>query len=130
MSLDASGWATAADFHRDVAEALEFPEYYGRNLAAFNDCLKDVVAYSYGSRRYVGGTALVLLRFDAFTDRQPDTAQAVLDIFAGQARTAALAGHRMLCLVQSDDPNLEFSPVGATAVLWNPQEWLNVNRRG
>jgi len=60
VSLDASGWETEADFHREIAEALEFPTYYGRNLDALNNCLSDVVAYSYGSDREAAGTVLVL----------------------------------------------------------------------
>ncbi len=37
--LDAGTWHDEADFHRDIAEALSFPSYYGRNLDALNDCL-------------------------------------------------------------------------------------------
>ncbi|MFD9005044.1 barstar family protein [Streptomyces sp. NPDC059582] len=28
--------------HRDVATAIDFPDYYGHNLDALNDCLRDV----------------------------------------------------------------------------------------
>lgn len=30
------------DFHTFIAEALNFPEYYGRNLDALHDCLTDI----------------------------------------------------------------------------------------
>ena len=106
-----------------LGEAFSFPEYYGRNLDAFNDCLRDVVRYAYGTDAEATGTVLILDRFDAFAACDGEAAHAVLDIFAGQAREAALIGHRMLCVVQSDDPHLEFEPVGAMPVMWNPQEW-------
>jgi hypothetical protein len=33
-ALDASRWFTERDLHRDIAAALSFPDYYGRNLNA------------------------------------------------------------------------------------------------
>ena len=40
-----------------------------------------------------------------------------------------LTGHRMLALVQTDDPELRFEPVGAMPVLWNDAEFLDSSRR-
>jgi hypothetical protein len=34
----------------------------------------------------------------------------------------------MMCLVQSDDPQLSFQMVGATPVMWNDAEWLATKR--
>jgi hypothetical protein len=56
------------------------------------------------------------------------TAQILLDIFADQARRAILIGNRIICLVQSKDPQLSFEPVGAMPVMWNDAEWLNSKR--
>ena len=42
---------------------------------------------------------------------------------------AALIGHRMICLVQSDDPSIQFDPIGATPVLWNDAELHPKDRR-
>src|SRR5438477_12639703 len=62
-TLDAAAWQDKADFHRTVAEALQFPDYYGQNLNALNDCLGDIeVPLS-------GVTAVVLLHFHAFARR-------------------------------------------------------------
>jgi RNAse (barnase) inhibitor barstar len=116
VRLDAGAWTTQADFHRDVGAALDFPDYYGNNLDAFNDCLRDVAMYTYGANRDATGTVLVLAHYDAFTRREPRAAAAILDVFANAARWGMLFGHRMLCLVQSDDPDLHFAPVGATPV--------------
>jgi hypothetical protein len=52
-SLNAGGWDTDEDLHRDMAAALDFPDYYGRNLDALNDCMRDVVDYAcHDSRRH------------------------------------------------------------------------------
>jgi RNAse (barnase) inhibitor barstar len=118
VRLPAAEWTTQADFHRDIKVALDFPDYYGANLDAFNDCLRDVATQDSPAT----GLVLVMTGYDAFARREPRAAQAILDIIADQARTGALHGHRMLCLVQSDDPHIEFAPVGGTAVPWNPAE--------
>jgi hypothetical protein len=68
------------------------------------------------------GLALAIIGYDKFAAVEPHIAQTVLDIFAGQARHAALVGHRMLCSVQSDDTRITFAPVGATPVAWNDAE--------
>lgn len=37
--LDAEPWEDKALAHRQIAEALEFPDWYGGNLDALFDCL-------------------------------------------------------------------------------------------
>jgi len=111
--FDARAWTDKADFAAAVKEGLGFPEYFGGNLDAFSDCLRDVAV---GTGRDAAGLVLVFTGYDAFAVREPRTAAAVLDIVADVARFAMLFGHRLACLVQSDDRELRFGPVGATAV--------------
>jgi hypothetical protein len=126
--VDASGWTTAADMLREIGTALEFPDYYGRSLDAFNDCMRDVASADYGVRPDATGLVLAFLGFDHIATSHPTEAHAVLDIFAGQARNAMLIGRRMICLVQTDNARLSFAPVGATPVVWNDAEFLNSKR--
>lgn len=123
VRLDAGAWATQADFHRDVKAALGFPDHYGENLDAFNDCLRDVALHVPDAT----GTVLVFTGYDAFARREPRAAPVILDIIAVQSRAAMLFGHRMLCLVETADPEIAFPPVGATPVVWNP--WSRAVRR-
>jgi Barstar (barnase inhibitor) len=127
--IDASQWSTEQDLHRDIAAALAFPDYYGRNLDALNDCMRDVVNQDYGWAPGTAGLVLVFTGYDAFAARCPRPAQIVLDVMANHSRSAALFGRRLMCLVQSNDPHIRFEPVGATAVAWNDAEWLNSKRR-
>jgi hypothetical protein len=120
--LDASRWSTERDFHRDIAAALSFPDYYGRNLNALNDCMGDVVVQDYGWAPNTTGLALAFTGYDSFASCCPRAAQIVLDIMADQSRGAALFGRRLMCLVQSNDPDIRFEAVGATAVMWNDAE--------
>jgi RNAse (barnase) inhibitor barstar len=108
--------------HVAMATTLSFPDYYGMNLNAMNDCISDLEVPA------EGGLVLVFSRFDSFSLRHRDVAQGVLDLLADNARRFLLFGRRLLVLVQSDDPRIAFEPVGATAVSWNPKEWLNTNR--
>ncbi|RAG85884.1 barnase inhibitor [Streptacidiphilus pinicola] len=129
VEVDASGWTTVDAMHQDLAVALDFPDYYGHNLDALNDCLRDVVAGEYGVPADSVGFVLAFTHYDRFARGCPREAQIVLDILADHGRAAAVRRQRVLGLVQSDDPEITFEPVGATGVEWNPAEWLRSRRR-
>jgi RNAse (barnase) inhibitor barstar len=120
--FDCDRWTSKADALMDLGTALNFPEYYGQNLNAFNDCLSGIDV------PIDGGVALVLRRYDRFAEHSRDIAQLILDICARNSRRFILFGQRLVTLVQSDDPNLSFDPVGSTSVMWNHREWFNKNR--
>jgi len=123
VEFDAGSWASRADMYDDLAERFDFPDYFGRNLNALNDCMGDI-----GWDDDATGLVIVLRSFDAFAAVDRGTAQSMLDIFARQARRAILFGNRIICLVQSNDPQLSFETVGAMPVLWNDAEWANFRR--
>jgi RNAse (barnase) inhibitor barstar len=120
--LDGVHWSTPAAFHVDAQRALGFPDYYGRNLAAWFDCLAELPVAD------DGGTLLVFRRYDAFMKSQPQLAQTILDSIESTSRRYLLTGRRLLALVQSDDPRIRFERVGALPVTWNPREWTEADR--
>lgn len=132
IHLKAGQWNTERDMHRAIAEALDFPGYYGHNLDAFNDCLGDVACYGgYDEDDDApegAGLVLAFTDYDRFAATCPRVAQVVLDIIAGQARRASVFDRRLICLVQSNDPRIWFEPVGAAPVLWNTDEALGDRR--
>ncbi|MFF4319552.1 barstar family protein [Streptomyces sp. NPDC001568] len=131
VRLSAGQWTTEQDMHRAIAAALQFPDYYGHNLDALNDCLGDVAGYGpYDDSAEGAGLVLAFTDYDRFTAVCPRAAQAVLDIIADRARHAAVLQRRLICLVHSNDPDIQFDPVGAMPVMWNSDEWLDSNRRG
>jgi hypothetical protein len=85
--------------------------------------------YEHNASPAAAGSVLVLRHFDAFFMQEPNAARVLLDAFARAARMGLLMGHRMLCLVQSDDPKIVLPRVGASPVMWNPAEWLTANRQ-
>ena len=42
VTIDCADITTADAFHNALAEALEFPDYYGKNLDALFDCLTEI----------------------------------------------------------------------------------------
>jgi len=128
VTLDAGSWDSAGDMFRNVAQVLDFPDYFGQNLDALNDCMRDVVSGDYGWQGDSTGLVLVLTGFEMFAALDRRTAQVMLDILADRARGASLIGTRLICLIQSNDPRLQFEPVGAMPVMWNEAEWLDAKR--
>jgi RNAse (barnase) inhibitor barstar len=121
-SLELGAWSASQDYLVAIGQVLRFPQFYGRSLDAFNDCLSDVPISQ------EGGLVLVLREYQQLSVAFPSIAQAVLDILADNARWFLLTGRRLLVLVQSSDPRIAFEPVGATSVMWNPKEWLDSKR--
>ena len=39
VTLDCRGFVPRSELHRSIAEALSFPDHYGRTLDALHDCL-------------------------------------------------------------------------------------------
>jgi len=122
VEMDAALWSVQT-MHDAFSRTLSFPDYYGRNLDALNDCMRDVVDHSYGWDPISTGLVLVMKNYDGFVAQDPRAAQVVLDILAGISREASLIGRRLLVLVQTNDPNLRLEPVGATSVTLNGAEW-------
>lgn len=44
------------------------------------------------------------------------------------SRLLLLFGLRLIVLVQSNDPEISFDPVGGRSVMWNGREWFNKSR--
>src|SRR5258705_9217266 len=118
-AFDCSAWNSEQEMHQALASGLDFPDYYGRNLDALNDCLCDIGIPE------ESGRVLVFERYDAFAAKVPRVAWAVLDIVEINSRRLLLFGRRLLALVQSDDPRISFEPIGARSAMWNRREWLN-----
>ena len=94
-----------------VGTTLDFPDYHGKRLDALNDCLRDVATFDYGSDPDSSGTVVAFRHYDRIVSMDAKRAEAVLDIFTNRARDGLLIGHRLIVLVQSDDPDLSFGPL-------------------
>jgi hypothetical protein len=120
--FDCSGWSSEADFHDAASRTLGFPDYYGRNLDAFNDCLCGIEVPE------EGGTVLAFQAFDGLHRLSPERAWHILDIAARWSRFFLLTGCQLMVLVQTDDLGLNIKPVGARPVLLNDAERVRETR--
>ena len=67
--FDAGWWKSDADMYADMALRLDFPDYFGRNLDALNDCMSDVASGDYGWRAETTGLVIVLRGLRRLCDR-------------------------------------------------------------
>jgi hypothetical protein len=58
-------WHSPEILHQDFKRALQFPDYYGQNFAALDECLGDLPVPE------DGGAAIVLQSFDAYAKGLP-----------------------------------------------------------
>lgn len=118
IDFDCTKWTDTNQVHKDLKKQLDFPDYYGENLSALNDCLSDVE---------INEPGLVIV-FRHFHIVHKDIAHSLLDIFARNSRLHNLFGKRLLTLVQVDNPNYQIDPIGSSSVVWNGAEWLDSKR--
>ena len=123
FSAAAGGWLDTEAMHDSLAATLDFPDYYGRNLAALDDVLQDVAAFDRASDESSAGTVLGLFGFQHFMEREPDVAHALMDIWANEARMALVLDHPMILLVEGAGP---FPPrVGGGPVMPVWPQWFD-----
>ncbi|SRR5579871_1060607 len=118
IDIDCTNWAVTNQIHKDLKKQLDFPDYYGDNFNALNDCLSELEIKDAG----------LVIAFRHFQIVDKDLAHSLLDIFARNSRLHYLFGKRLLTLVQVDNPKYQTDPVGSSSVLWNAAEWLDSKR--
>lgn len=119
--LDCENWDNSTCLI-EIGKTLQFPNYYGRNLDAFNDCLSDIVLND-------EGLVLVFKNFDKFNAKCKDIAYHLLDIIQINSWKLLVGNQKkLIAFLHSNDPRLQIQSVGALPVLWNNEEWLNKTR--
>ncbi|MBX2985426.1 MAG: barstar family protein [Bacteroidia bacterium] len=119
VEFDCKTWTGENEMHKRLKDKLMFPDYYGENWDALNDCLSDLEITK-------AGQIVVFRHLDNLDTKSVHT---LLDIFARNSRLQMLFGKRLIVLAQVDNPNYQIDQVGATPVMWNGAEWLDSNRK-
>ncbi|PJZ75267.1 barstar family protein [Leptospira neocaledonica] len=121
FKLNADNWESEADFHISVSHNLSFPDYYGENLSAFQDCISDIESKN-------SGTVLLFINYDTFSTKNREFAHRVLDILEYESRNLLLIGQRLIVIVKVHDAKFSVSNLGSRSANWNHKEWLNKDR--
>jgi RNAse (barnase) inhibitor barstar len=116
IEFDCNKWANDQAMHEDLKQRLRFKDTYKCDFSALKESQKEMD---------ITGKGMVLL-LHHFDTVDKETAQILLDILARAAQWHLLLGERLLTLLQVDDPEITYEPVGARPVRWNPHEWLDI----
>jgi len=119
IEFDCRVWTNNKAFHDDLKQKLKFPDYYGGNYDALNDCLSDLEFPETG----------ILFVFRHLDFYAKEEAQRLLDLCSRNSRYYLLFGNRLITLIQIDYPDIEYTPTGACSVLWNGTEWIDSQRK-
>ena len=119
--------ASSETFQQQMSAALSWNqlfgyEYWNGNLDALNDGFRHLEIPA------EGGLAFCFKQFNLIKRENPQWAQGILDVIEWHSHDYMLLGLRLLCLVQSNNPQIAFHPVGARDVQWNPREWFTASR--
>ena len=96
--IDARGIASKPAFLDAFADALHFPDYFGRNWDAFEECLGDL---SWESLDDAKGIVIVLDRPDRFARNQPDEWAIARDVLTSAVAAHAQTGRPLIVLLRA-----------------------------
>jgi RNAse (barnase) inhibitor barstar len=113
---DCREWSSLEKFHESVSELLDFPSYYGSNLDGFEDCLCEL------DLNVKRGGLIVLLNFEFFAYKFPNKSTIIVDILANVSRLYLIDNIKLITLIQTNDKNLSFPPIGCMNVGVNQKE--------
>jgi len=120
--LDASKWKSEKQFHQNVKEFFEFPDYYGMNLDAFTDCFYDFV---FEQDAHV---VIAIDNLEKFQKRYPRIASYFVDVMYDVSRYYLLYGYRLACLIRTDEARTTLESNRKKFASWNAKEWLYESR--
>lgn len=91
ITINFSDVTSKDDIHNLLSQALELPEYYGRNLDALYDCLSDICS---GNR-----TAITLTGFDKVPEELSSYTNSLVSIFTRVSKELVQVSNSSLLLV-------------------------------
>jgi hypothetical protein len=118
----------SADSLRDtvIAAIDDWPTDYGRgSWSGFNDGLMDYLLTAECPL-----VVLVLKGFDQIRGKDEASILALLELLASIARWHLLFGRRLICLIETNDVDLDTGVLGGERPFWNRHEFLLAIRTG
>lgn len=127
VEVDAASCDGADSLRDAVIGAIDdWPRDYGRgSWPGFNDGLMDCLLTA--ERRLV---VLVLNGLDQARAQDDASVLVLLDLLASIARWHLLFGRRLICLIETDDTELDIGALGGERLGWSRHEFRLAHRRG
>ncbi len=119
VKFECKSWTDETEMHKQLKQELHFPDYYGENFDALNDCLSYLEIEKKGQ----------IIVFNHIDKIDIKLAYVLLDVFANNSRRHMLFGEKLIVLAQVDNPDFRIDSVGGSPVCWNKKEWLESNRK-
>lgn len=113
FSFDCSEWLEPNDFHKEVSSKLSFPDYYGRNVNAFIDCIRDLEFPE------EGGILFTFYNLDKFFIMNEDFCLSIFDAIELTSREHLMLGNRLISLAQLTNQNIVVSKIGCITPSWS-----------
>jgi hypothetical protein len=108
MAFDCRRWSNPLTAGQELGAAFEMPESLPRTIPVVGSYLEELARSDAPFGDHSLRLAVVLGVFDDFVKRQRADALVLLDELGQASRMAQLFQHRILVIVQSDDPELDF----------------------
>jgi RNAse (barnase) inhibitor barstar len=99
VTLDATEWRADSQLFDAFDEALDFPEYFGRNWDAFDEVISDIGSGELCWPRDATGLVVVVEHAEDFSTASRQALPLLVRIFADASRRAALFGNRLILLL-------------------------------
>ena len=116
LQFDDGAMDSLDSFHFEARLKLGAPEDYEPSFEGFRAA---------ASRLPIpedGGVALVFTAVDRLAESDPISTLRLFDVISDVSREFMLQGRRLVCLAQTDDPDLDLGPIGGKPLTWNPRE--------
>ncbi|MEX1369423.1 MAG: barstar family protein [Nannocystaceae bacterium] len=116
VQFDEEALESVEGFHFEARLKLGFPEGYEPTLEDLRDSMSEIEVPD------EGGVALVLLGVERIAADDLEGLRSIVGVISDLSHEFLLTGHRLVTLLQSEDPELDLGSLGARSVLWNPRE--------
>ena len=116
--FDAIDWNKEENFYSSFSKGMNFPDYFGNNLDAINDCLGDLINKN---------IAICISNYENFMIKCQKQANILPKIILTNCWEAILQENVMLMLIQTNNGSISFNDIKEFPPKWNQKEWLNKN---
>lgn len=108
IEFDCTEWRDKEIMHKTLHSQFDFPNYYGHNWDALQECLNEIEIQENG---------LVVI-FDNFNSMNIKHAHTLIDVFVSSAQRHLIFSERLLVLIKVESRNFILNPFGERNFYW------------